>query len=168
MVAGEQPSVVELIGLGRVMFRAEKEIFRSELAAGFAFDLVQGERQTSTSELWYSLSRKRKVRCLDTVLAENRYLPDGMSARSLRLRVDSAHSSRRYYARILAMFPDMPTSAQMRFVANWVRFAAHSKSAGETKAIVEICRPLPSVAGAFIGVSRYVLDVFVLAQKGRG
>lgn len=143
----------------------KKEIFCSELAAGFEFDLFEGERQTSTSELWYSLSQKRKVRCLDTVLAENRYLPDGMSAQSLRLRVDSAHSSRRYYARMLAMFPDMPTPTQIRFVANWARFAAHSKSAGETKTIVEICRVLPSVAAAFLGLSRYLFDVLVLSQK---
>jgi glycosyltransferase involved in cell wall biosynthesis len=111
------------------------------------------------SLIWNRIARRYSTRYFNQVIMMCDYQPDGLSARSLRIRMNSPVASRQYYYEFISMGRQMPMDIMLRYYSNYVRFSFHAGvslsqqvSASPSKAIC--------AASAPVGWAAYVVDKF--------
>jgi hypothetical protein len=136
----------------------KKELLRTDLVRRHAFPVFPGERRVAFSLLLTRLSREHRVRFFNQVVCRKEYLPDGLSARVDRLRMDSARGSRLRYQE-MARFPArLPLRYRLRAQANYVRYSLHLRL-GLRRQWAEAGSPLLWMTALPVGLYLFARDL---------
>jgi len=116
--------------LGTISFRErvggdKAEVVRLEVLKRYPFPVFEGERFLGEGVVWHrmALDGLRFATVNDPFYLCD-YRPDGLSARSLALRIGNPRGTLLYYGESLRL--DLPTGALLRQALNLARFAAHA------------------------------------------
>lgn len=109
------------------------EVLKTELLRRFPFPEIEGELFLTENVVWYRISRAGYgFRLSNEILYEAEYRPDGLSARSVELRVRNPEGSLLYYRELLE--GGLSLVAGLREAANYDRFALLSGRFGRALA----------------------------------
>ncbi len=98
------------------------EVYKTEILRQFPFPEIGGERFITECVVWFRIARAGyTLRLTNDILYEAEYLPDGLSARSVELRIRNPRGTMLFYRELLE--GDLPFFAGIREAANLVRFA---------------------------------------------
>lgn len=141
-------------------------VYRTDVLRQYPFPEDLGTFVTEAL-VWNRIARCYKVRCVNEVWGEVEYLPDGLSARSIALRVASPRAARAYYKEFTEI-PDMGISAlhRIREYANFTRFSLHAKVPWKQQ-LREVQSKGLWALGAPIGAVVFLRDRFLLAGEAR-
>lgn len=117
----------------------KKEVLRRSCLDGFRFEVIPPERRAIKNMLWFSLSRRFKVRFVNEVFLIKGRRPDGITANGRRLKVDSPNLQAEYNRSMLEWFPWAPFWLRLRFSIDFLRYRLHAGDSLESAA-----RKLPS------------------------
>lgn len=101
------------------------EVFRTEILRAFPFPEIEGETFCSESLVWNRIARSRKMRWFNEKIYIGEYLPDGLTASSVRRRRASPEAALLNYAEL--MRASVPAAVRFRAGVNFWRFAFASK-----------------------------------------
>lgn len=104
----------------------KKELFRTELVRRHPFPEFPGERRVPFSYLLNRLAAEGRARFFNEVVAVKEYLPDGLSAKIDRVRMESPLGSRLGSLEVAAFPGPLPWRFRARKQANCVRYALHA------------------------------------------
>lgn len=76
------------------------EVFRTEVLREFMFPEIEGERFCPEALVWNRIAQKYKLRYFDSVIYHRDYLPDGLTHRIVRIRMDSPVASCTHYSEL--------------------------------------------------------------------
>lgn len=109
----------------RAKIRGDKaEIFRAELLRSFPFPEFKGETFITECVTWFRIaSAGYRLALVNEPLYLCEYLADGLSANSLRLRLDNPQGTMLFYREELGL--DLPSRLLWREAINFGRFALH-------------------------------------------
>lgn len=102
------------------------EAFKTSVMREFPFPEIDGERFCPESVVWNRMAQKYKLRYFYEKIYFCEYLPDGLTASSVRSRRASPESAMLTYADMLR-FPRVPVAQKIKAAINFWRFAFASK-----------------------------------------
>jgi hypothetical protein len=98
------------------------ELYRTKVLRSFPFPEFEGEKFITECVVWFRIARAGfKLFLVDEVIYLCEYQEDGLSARSLRLRVDNPRGTLLFYSEEIEL--DYPARALFREAVNFCRFA---------------------------------------------
>lgn len=112
----------------RYRVRGDKlQVYRTELLRQYPFPEDLG-RFVTEGLVWNRIARTYKLRCVNEVWGEVGYQPDGLSSKSMLLRVQSPRAARLYYKEFTEM-TGLGISPRLlgRQYANLIRFSLHAR-----------------------------------------
>jgi glycosyltransferase involved in cell wall biosynthesis len=98
---------------------------RTDILRTFPYPEIPGERYIAESVVWNRLARRYRTRYVNEVLKTVEYLDDGLSASTVRLRVENPVGARLYYAEYLQYATTR--TAKVKAAINYVRFSLHGR-----------------------------------------
>ena len=102
--------------------RADKaEVFKAATLREFPFPEIEGEKFLTEAVVWNRIAKLRSLLLLREILYICEYLPDGLSAKSLELRLRNPRGAGLYYAEL--MRAGVPMTVRLRAGINRVRIA---------------------------------------------
>jgi len=111
--------------MSRLWRRAEMWGFhRTEVLRAYPFPEFQGERFVPEGLVWNRIGRRYKIRFINEALRSVVYLPDGLSASMVHIRLLSPQATMTYYAELIEL--PVRLTYRLRAAANLWRFALHS------------------------------------------
>lgn len=96
----------------------------TEILREFPFPEIPGEKFIAEGIVWNRISLKYRMRFVNEPLQIVEYLSDGISASSLRIRMNNPRGARMYYLDFL-MLP-VPLIPKLRNLVNYIRFSFHA------------------------------------------
>lgn len=106
----------------RYGLRADKaEVFKASALRAFPFPEIPGEKFLTEAVVWNRIAKLRSLLLLREILYICEYLPDGLSAKSLELRLRNPRGAGLYYAEL--MRAGVPMTVRLRAGINRVRIA---------------------------------------------
>jgi glycosyltransferase involved in cell wall biosynthesis len=104
----------------RYGLRADKaEVFKAATLRSFPFPEIPGERFLTEAVVWNRIAKLRSLLLVREILYICEYLPDGLSAKSLELRLRNPRGAALYYRELLAT--RIPVRAKVRARLNLLR-----------------------------------------------
>lgn len=97
------------------------EVFRTEVLREYLFPEIEGEKFCPEALVWNRIARKYKFRYFYEKIYLCDYLSDGLTARIVKLRMDSPLSSMIYYHELYCS--SVPLLQKMKAGVNYWRFA---------------------------------------------
>lgn len=170
-ITGDFPEGVALADSIELRYRygikADKaEVFRTEVLRAFPFPEFEGERFMSEAVVWNRIARAGwTLFLLDKVIYEADYLPGGLSAASLALRVGNPLGTRLFYREKLEL--DLPAKAAFREAVNFGRFAFHEKAFGAALRELDPGRRPLAILAAPLGWAAKIMDTRKLEKAAR-
>ncbi|MEG1616799.1 MAG: glycosyltransferase family A protein [Bacteroidales bacterium] len=101
------------------------EIFRTEVLKEYTFPEIEGEFFCPEALVWNRISQKYKMRYFNETIYLCEYLPDGLTAKIIKLRCENTVASLSYYKELSTY--DIPLTEQLKAYINYWRFAFSSK-----------------------------------------
>jgi hypothetical protein len=100
--------------------------FRTEILKQFPFPVIAGEKFLSEALVWNRVALQFKTRFINEGLSLVEYQPDGLSSRSLLLRIKNPQGAILYYREFL----DLPLALywKLRNLLNYLRFSFHGRT----------------------------------------
>lgn len=114
------------------------EVFRTNVLKEFPFPEFDGENFCAESIVWNRISQKYILRYTDMPFYFCEYREDGLSAKSIRLRMSSPRHSMLFYSELRKMTLSFPQ--KLKAIINYWRFAICSKDSLSFK-ITQIGKP---------------------------
>ena len=102
------------------------EVFRTAVMREFPFPEIPGERFCTESLVWNRMARKYKIHYFYEKIYLCEYLPDGLTASSVRQRRKSPEACMIYYSEF-SRIPGLPIAQKVKGAINFWRFAFVSK-----------------------------------------
>lgn len=127
------------------------EVYRTEILKNYSFPDIEGEKFCPEGLIWSRISKKYKMRFFNEGIYICEYLEDGLSASSLRRRIESSHYSMLYYSE--SYFSKITFKNQLKSGVNFWRFKFHSKPSISKQKITS-----PTILLAPFGYLIYVKD----------
>jgi glycosyltransferase involved in cell wall biosynthesis len=111
----------------RYGIRGDKaEAYKADVLKKFPFPEFEGECFLTEAVVWYRMARAGWTLLLcQEILYESTYHADGLSAQSLRIRIDNPKGTLLFYKEEIE--GDLPLSGALREAANYVRFSLHAR-----------------------------------------
>ena len=97
------------------------EVFRTEVLKEFPFPEIDGEYFCPEALVWNRIAQKYQIRFFDEPIYYCEYLPDGLSAKIAKLRMDSPKASMTHYSELSKM--KIPSSQKVKAIINFWRFS---------------------------------------------
>lgn len=99
--------------------------FVTDILRAYRFPVFAGEKFLSEALVWNRLALKYQTRFINEGLVVADYQPDGLSGRSVKVRIDSPIGAATYYKEFLSL----PVSFfwKLRNLINYVRFSRHGR-----------------------------------------
>lgn len=139
------------------------ELFKTEVLRAFPFPELEGEKFLTECVVWFRIARAGyKLLLLDEPIYVCDYREDGLSAKSLSLRLRNPKGTLLFYREELAL--GFPRRALFREAANYVRFAIHAGRFGEALRELEPRGRRLAILAAPLGLAAAILD----RAKGAG
>lgn len=131
---------------------------RTDIMRQFPFPENLGSFVTE-SLVWNRIAKRYSTRYFNEVIMIRDYQRDGLSAHSLKIRMDAPVAARQYYFEFISMGRRMPMDVMLRYYSNYVRFSFH---AGVPFAQQFFSSPskMTCAASAPVGWAAYVFDKF--------
>lgn len=121
---GSERSVIECSGLEISNKYGVKgdlaEVFRTNALREFPFPEFDGEKFCPEALVWFRIARKYKMRFFDRIIYHRDYLPDGLTKRIVRIRMDSPMASTTHYCELNSY--DVPLAQKLKAAINYWRF----------------------------------------------
>lgn len=97
------------------------EVVRTDILRKFPFPSIKGEKYSAESVVWNRIAKDGyQFRFFPNILKIIKYLPDGLSASIVRLRMDSPVTATICYSELLEM--DIPFKQRIKAAINYWRF----------------------------------------------
>jgi len=96
------------------------EVFRTDILKGYPFPEIEGEKFCPEAVVWNRIAQKYKLRYFNENIYICDYLPDGLSAKITRIRMESPISSMICYSELSKM--NIPFMQKMKAITNFWRF----------------------------------------------
>jgi glycosyltransferase involved in cell wall biosynthesis len=114
------------------------EAFKTAVLRKYPFPVFEGERFCPEALIWNRISLKYKLRFTDAPIYKCEYLPDGLTVKIVKLRMNSTEASLLYYSELNHM--PIPFIQKLKVAINYWRFAFCSKkSFGEKLEQIGVC-----------------------------
>lgn len=97
------------------------EAFKTKVLREFPFPVFEGERFCPEAMVWNRLSMKYKLRYFNEGIYKCEYRADGLTAKIVRLRMESSRASQLYYSELYKM--PIPLVQKIKAGINYWRFA---------------------------------------------
>ncbi|PHO07907.1 hypothetical protein BFT35_04005 [Thermoanaerobacterium thermosaccharolyticum] len=97
---------------------------RTEVLREFPFPEISGEKFIPEGIVWNRIELKYKIRHVNEKLRIYEYLPDGLSASSIRIRAQNPLGTRLYYQEFIKL--PIPLLWKLRNLINYIRFSLHA------------------------------------------
>ena len=97
-----------------------KEVFRTSVLREFPFPEFDGERFCPEALVWFRIAQKYKMRFFNEPIYVADYLPDGLTKRIVRIRMDSPMASTTHYCELNSY--DVPLAQKLKAAINYWRF----------------------------------------------
>lgn len=101
------------------------EVFKTEILRKYPFPTFEGEKFCPEALVWNRISQKYKLRYVNEPIYKCEYLPDGLTAKIVRLRMNSPKASLLYYSELYKM--NIPIIQKIKAAINYWRFSFCSK-----------------------------------------
>ena len=101
------------------------EIFKTDILKQYTFPEFQNEKFCPEALIWNRIGRTYKMRHFYEKISFCEYLPDGLTAKIIRLRMESPEASLLYYAELYRL--PIPFLQKMKAAINYWRFSYNSK-----------------------------------------
>ncbi|WP_438317032.1 glycosyltransferase family 2 protein [Candidatus Caldatribacterium sp. SIUC1] len=151
----------------RTKYRVKGDKFgmnRTEVLREFPFPEDLG-RFVTESLVWSRIARKYQIRFVNEVFAYKEYQPEGLTARSIEIRVQSNIAARTYYREFVELEGFyVPFFDRLRACANYVRFSLHGKVSLRNQ-YAEITKKGLYLFSLPIGLMVYLRDKKFLSQR---
>lgn len=96
------------------------EVFRTSVMREFPFPEFEGEYFCPEALVWFRIARKYKMRFFDRIIYHRDYLPDGLTKRIVRIRMESPMASTTHYCELNGY--DVPWVQKLKAAINYWRF----------------------------------------------
>ena len=96
------------------------EVFRTNALREFPFPEFDGEKFCPEALVWNRIAQKYKLRYFDRIIYHRDYLPDGLTKRIVRIRMDSPMASTTHYSELNGY--DVPFAQKLKAAINYWRF----------------------------------------------
>lgn len=100
------------------------EVFRIEVLKEFSFPEIEGEKFCPEALVWNRIAQKYNLRYFNEKIYYCDYLPDGLSAKIVKLRMKSPEASKIYYSELY--HAKIPVIQKIKAAINYWRFAFNS------------------------------------------
>jgi len=108
--------------------RADKaEVFKASVLRDFPFPEIEGESFLTEAVVWNRIAKSQGLLLVREILYSCDYLADGLSAKSLELRLRNPRGARLYYDEL--MRAEVPMAARLRARINRARIAVLAAAA---------------------------------------
>ncbi len=97
------------------------EVFRTDVLREFPFPEIEGEKFCPEALVWFRIARKYKMRYLKKIIYLCEYLPDGLTARIVAIRMKSPRATMMSYSELFA-YP-IPFVSKIKAAVNFYRFS---------------------------------------------
>lgn len=113
------------------------EVFKTEVLRAYPFPEIAGERFCPEALVWNRIAATYKLKIFSKVVCIRDYLPGGLSANIVRIRMSSPLGSMATYAEITRTH-DIPFPARVKAAINYWRFRLCRKKRGGNAALPQI------------------------------
>lgn len=96
------------------------EVFRTSALREFPFPEFDGEKFCPEALVWNRIAQKYKLRYFDRIIYHRDYLPDGLTKRIVRIRMDSPMASTTHYSELNGY--DVSFAQKLKAAINYWRF----------------------------------------------
>lgn len=138
------------------------EIFKTSVLREFPFPEIHNEKFCPEALLWNRIAQKYDLLFFNQGIYTTQYLPDGLTAKIVKIRMTSPIASMLTYSE-LASF-DVPFKEKIKAIINYWRFSFNSSQSFITK--LKRVNLLYSFIGLPIGYLMYKNDVKKYLSKG--
>jgi glycosyltransferase involved in cell wall biosynthesis len=138
------------------------EVLKTAVLRENPFPEIEGERFVTEDLVFNRIAKTRHFILLPEIIYLAEYLPDGLSAKSLELRVANPRGSVLYYRELLAL--DVPYLVRLRAGANLTRILLHCRTIARHALAGDGGWSRPSVPAGALGGLLYCMD----KARGRG
>jgi glycosyltransferase involved in cell wall biosynthesis len=107
------------------------EVFRTDVMKEFPFPEYENEKFCPEDLVWHRIATKYKLRYINKVIYIAEYQPDGLTAKIVKIRMDSPMASMTYYSELIVM--EIPFIQKIKAAINYWRFRFCSKNAEKPK-----------------------------------
>ncbi|MFK2250506.1 hypothetical protein ACIXLV_22860 [Bacteroides fragilis] len=97
------------------------EIYKTEILKEYPFPQYTGERFCPEALVFNRIALKYKLRHINAKIYYCEYLPDGLTAKIVKVRMDCVQASLAYYRELYQM--DIPYTQKVKTAINYCRFA---------------------------------------------
>jgi glycosyltransferase involved in cell wall biosynthesis len=102
------------------------EVWKTSVLKQYPFPEFDGEKFCPEALVWNRIAQNYKVRYFNKSIYVCDYLPDGLTAKITKLRMDSCHASMTYYSELFSY--QIPFSQKLKAAINFWRFASCSEN----------------------------------------
>lgn len=102
------------------------EVYKTEVLKNYPFPTFEGEKFCPEALVWNRISQKYKLHYVNEPIYKCKYLPDGLTAKIVRLRMNSPKSSLLYYSELYRM--NIPVVQKIKAAINYWRFSFCAKN----------------------------------------
>lgn len=102
------------------------EAFKTEILRQYPFPEIEGEKFCPEAFVWNQIAQRYKLRYFNEKIYFCEYLPDGLTAKIVKLRMNSPKTSTLYYKQLKEM--NIPVSQKIKAAINYWRFSFNLKS----------------------------------------
>lgn len=152
----------------RYGIRGDKaEVFKTAILKRFPFPEIEGENFLTEATVWYRIARAGyTLRIVNEVLYEACYRADGLSARSLQLKVQNIRGTLMFYREEIE--GGLPFPGMLRESANYLRYFLHARESGKADRLPDLpWQARVYVYAAFLpALCAYVRDRQILKKNG--
>lgn len=109
------------------------EVFRTSVLREFPFPEIEGEKFCPEQLVWFRIAQKYKLRCFNQIVYLRDYLNDGLTAKIVKIRMDSPIATCMTYLEMLNF--DIPFVQKIKAAINYYRFKYCQSKAFASKGI---------------------------------
>lgn len=102
------------------------EVFKTDILRKYSFPEIEGEKFCPEALVWNRIAREYKLRYFNEKIYLCDYLPDGLTAKIVKLRMQSPEASKIYYSELF--HTKIPLAQKIKAAINYWRFALCSKN----------------------------------------
>jgi glycosyltransferase involved in cell wall biosynthesis len=96
------------------------EVFKTDVMKEFPFPEFKNEKFCPEGLVWHRIATKYKLRYINKVIYIAEYQPDGLTAKIVRIRMNSPLASMTYYSELIVM--EIPFIQKIKAAINYWRF----------------------------------------------
>lgn len=121
------------------------EVFKTELLKLYPFPDIEGEKFCPEALVWNQIAQKHKFRYFNEKIYFCEYLPDGLTAKIVKMRMNSPKASLLYYSQLCKF--KIPFIQKIKAAINYWRFSFNTNDVSMSDKISQI--------GFFISIISY-------------